>query len=594
TPTIMNDQEPPQVAHYWRQWLRSLPVKISLIQLVVALVLLLLTWWIMLGIQRQQLMSQELTVNRHLGQLVVTRLHEVTAQINSLVTSLSSLAELEQSHPQQLIKLVPALLDLESQKQLIAGGGIWPDSLAQKPHREALFWSRNHLGQLTRVEGYNSPDSNYQSEFWYKPIKMLPTGKTLWFKAYQNPLTKETMVTASSAMWFDHSYMGATTVDISLKHLNQFIDAGRADIPGYVIVIDPYHQIIAAPESLASNNLPRSFNTLADKESGFHKLWQKLKQVDMEQAARAPLQIKSEHRALLNHLQGLTQDESLTTQSLLANLANGWPKSPLELTSFTLEKDPLLGTRAMASVFLMPDTLWQVIVVTPLDTLVKEAKGIAGKVGLLLVVIQFLALTMLFWLLHRLLVSPLSRMAQALYQDKPEQLEIQASKRQDEIGKLAGAIVSRQQQLETALASLEANHLALEQQLAVQQESKKQLNRYRDLLQALMESSPNMIFVKDLAGIYQMVNPRYCQIVAQEQRQIIGHTDEDLYEPADASRFRQNDELALSSAEAVTFEEVLSDHYGTRHFKVTKFPIRNEHDEVIAIGGIGHEVIPKN
>ncbi|WP_432532068.1 PAS domain-containing protein [Shewanella sp. GXUN23E] len=590
----MNYRVTPQVAGGWRQRLRSLPVKISLIQLVVALVLLLLTWWIMLGIQRQQLMSQELTVNRHLGQLVVTRLHEVTAQINSLVTSLSSLAELEQAHPQQLLKLVPALLDLESQKQLIAGGGIWPDSPAKQPHKDALFWSRNSQGQLTQVEGYNAPDSNYQSEFWYEPTRMLPSGKTLWSKAYQDPLTKETMVTASSAMWFDHSYMGATTVDISLEHLNQFIDAGRADIPGYVMVIDPYHQIIAAPESLASTNLPLSFETLADEQSGFHSLWQQLKQVDMEQAARASQRFNTQHRALLDHLQGLARDEALTTQSLLANLANGWPGSPLELTSFTLTKDPVLGTQAMASVFLMPDTLWQVIVVTPLDALGQEAKGIAGKVGLLLVVIQFLALTMLFWVLHRLLVSPLSRMAQALYQDKPEQLEIEASKRQDEIGKLASAIVSRQQQLETALASLEANHLALEQQLAVQQESKQQLSRFRDLLQALMESSPNMIFVKDLAGVYQMVNPRYCQIVAREQRQIVGHTDEDLYEPADASRFRQNDELALSSAEAVTFEEILNDHYGVRHFKVTKFAIRNEHDEVIAIGGIGHEVMPKN
>ncbi|MCL2914770.1 PAS domain-containing protein [Shewanella corallii] len=572
-----------------RQWLRSLPVKISLIQLAIALALILLTWWIMLGIQKQQLMTQELTVNRHLGQLVVTRLHEATAQVNSLVASLSSLGELESGSTAKLRKVVPALLDLESQKQLIAGGGIWPEQ-TESSTGESAFWARTESGELTEVKGYSG--QNYRHEFWYEPTRLLPRGKTLWSKAYQDPVTRETMVTASSAMWFDHSYLGAATVDISLEHLNQFIDAGRTDIPGYVLVVDPYRQIIAAPGSLTSKQLPLTFSELQSTHPEMEQLAKRLIEADQQQKLKGAYRFNAQHSAA-EHIPGLNDDDAKRTQTLLANLTQGWPGSPLELTSFTLAKDPLLNERVMVSVFLMPDTLWHVIIATPLDALGKEAQGIAGKVGLLLVVIQVLALFMLFWVLHRMLVSPLSRMAQALYQDRPEQLEIEASQRNDELGKLAAAFVSRHQQLETALASLEANHLALEQQLAVQQESKLELGRYRDLLQALMESSPNMIFVKDLKGVYQMVNPRYCQVVAREQRQIVGHTDEEIYPVLDAKRFHTNDQKVLQSSEPITFDEILSDHRGDRYFKVTKFAIRNEEDEVLAIGGIGHEVVPK-
>lgn len=587
----MNHQTTGQSQSHWRQWLRSLPVKISLIQLAIAMVLILLTWWTMLSIQKQQLMSHELTVNRHLGQLVVARLHEVTAQVNSLVTSLASLGELESHSPHRLESVVPALLDLESQKRLIAGGGIWPEKISSD--QQSLFWARDNDNQLSLLNGYNDTEfSDYETQFWYQPTRMLPKGKTLWSKAYQDPITQETMVTASAAMWFDHNYLGAATVDISLKHLNEYIDAGKTEIPGYVLVVDPFHQIIAAPKALASD-LPENFVGLRQTDPGFTPLLEQIAHAVTRQTNRSAARFNAEHRGLTSHLSALADSEAQITQNVLANLAAGWPASPAELTSFTLEKDPLLGEQVMASVFLMPDTQWKVVVVTPIDALGDEAQGIAGKVGLLLVLVQFLALTMLFWVLHRVLVSPLSRMAQALYQDRPEQLEIEASQRKDEIGKLAAAFVSRHQQLETALASLEANHLALEQQLAVQQESKAELSRYRDLLQALMESSPNMIFVKDLKGVYLMVNPKYCQVARREQRQIVGHTDEELYQGVDSSRFRENDELALNSTEAVTFDEVLNDHQGERWFKVTKFAIRNARDEVIAIGGIGHEVIPK-
>jgi len=81
------------------QWQNSLPFKFSLIQLVIAAILICSTAWVILSIQRQQVLDQQAVLNQNYGQLIIAKLQEMTSQVETVVGSISSIAKLYPPFP---------------------------------------------------------------------------------------------------------------------------------------------------------------------------------------------------------------------------------------------------------------------------------------------------------------------------------------------------------------------------------------------------------------------------------------------------------------------------------------------------------------
>lgn len=256
----------------------------------------------------------------------------------------------------------------------------------------------------------------------------------------------------------------------------------------------------------------------------------------------------------------------------------------------SLATDPILNTPSLVSIFLMPNTYWKILVVTPIAPLQDTAMHLVEKIGIYLVLIQLLGLILLFLLQHRLLISPIMEMVQALKRNDPASIEIKANQRQDEIGLLAKTFLSRTQQLEVAMASLDASNLALEQQLQSQQLFQQELNCHKEQLRALLKFSPNLIYIKDLNGKYILVNDKYCEVLGIERRRIIGASDFDLFHSQLAQIYQQNDQRVTHSRDAINFEEVIPSHRGELVYQMAKFDIKDDEDNSIAVGAIGFDI----
>lgn len=123
------------------QWQKSLPFKLSLLQLIIASVLIFSTAWVILNIQTQQVNEQQTLLNQNHGQMIIAKLQEMTSQVENQVNAISKIAMLYRHEPELLSKSIPELLSIENQKDIVSGGGIGlnPAHLISKSFVTAYF-----------------------------------------------------------------------------------------------------------------------------------------------------------------------------------------------------------------------------------------------------------------------------------------------------------------------------------------------------------------------------------------------------------------------------------------------------------------------
>ncbi len=83
-----------------------------------------------------------------------------------------------------------------------------------------------------------------------------------------------------------------------------------------------------------------------------------------------------------------------------------------------------------------------------------------------------------------------------------------------------------------------------------------------DILLAVIDATPDAIFVKDLEGRYVLVNRAAARFVGRTPDQVIGRHDFELYPEETAERFVQDDKAVLASGTPMSFEGVASSTLG--------------------------------
>jgi PAS domain S-box-containing protein len=111
-----------------------------------------------------------------------------------------------------------------------------------------------------------------------------------------------------------------------------------------------------------------------------------------------------------------------------------------------------------------------------------------------------------------------------------------------------------------------------------------------DILLAVIDATPDAIFVKDLDGRYVLVNRAAARFVGRTPAEVIGKNDLELYPEETARRFMQDDKAVLEGGKAMSFEGVASASSGTQAYLVTKGVYRDTHGTILGIYGISHDI----
>ncbi|AUX34198.1 uncharacterized protein SOCE836_063670 [Sorangium cellulosum] len=134
-----------------------------------------------------------------------------------------------------------------------------------------------------------------------------------------------------------------------------------------------------------------------------------------------------------------------------------------------------------------------------------------------------------------------------------------------------------------------ANDL-LKQEIGERKRAEETLRESQGLLQAIVDNSTAMVYVKDLQGRYLLSNRRFRQLCHATVESIVGRTDRELFPPEQAENFRSFDRRVLEAQEPLEAEEVVPQDDGMHTYISVKCPLFDAEGKPYAVCAISTDI----
>ncbi|MGB3267157.1 MAG: PAS domain S-box protein, partial [Microcoleus sp.] len=119
------------------------------------------------------------------------------------------------------------------------------------------------------------------------------------------------------------------------------------------------------------------------------------------------------------------------------------------------------------------------------------------------------------------------------------------------------------------------------------QESIEQSN---SILRSVIESTPDIIFVKDIQGRYAIVNSVAADWLQTSADAMLGRDDTNLFPPEIAQEIIEGDRKTIASGENVSYEELVPKNGEVRALLTAKSPWRDSEGNIIGVIGISRDI----
>ena len=111
-------------------------------------------------------------------------------------------------------------------------------------------------------------------------------------------------------------------------------------------------------------------------------------------------------------------------------------------------------------------------------------------------------------------------------------------------------------------------------------------------LKATLNALPDLVWLKDIGGVYLSCNPMFERLYGASEGDIIGKTDYDFVEREQADAFREHDRMAMAAGKPTINEEWLtfSDDGSRRLFETIKTPMLDADGKSIGVLGVARDI----
>uniref|UniRef100_UPI0040578576 response regulator n=1 Tax=Candidatus Electronema sp. TaxID=2698783 RepID=UPI0040578576 len=126
--------------------------------------------------------------------------------------------------------------------------------------------------------------------------------------------------------------------------------------------------------------------------------------------------------------------------------------------------------------------------------------------------------------------------------------------------------------------------------------AERKLHHIQRLNRLIIETIPDLLWLKDADGVYLACNPRLEQFFGAPEAEIVGRTDYDFISKEQADAFRERDCQAADAGRSLTNEEWITFAADGRKMllETTKVPLFDEESRVTAVLGIGHDITERH
>jgi PAS domain S-box-containing protein len=109
-------------------------------------------------------------------------------------------------------------------------------------------------------------------------------------------------------------------------------------------------------------------------------------------------------------------------------------------------------------------------------------------------------------------------------------------------------------------------------------------------VQAIIDNTAAVIYVKDMEGRYTLVNRSFEALFGVMRERVTGHTDEELFAPDVAASMRANDRRVIREHVPLEVEEAIDQADGPHTYLSAKFPLRDAHGKPYAVCAIATDI----
>jgi PAS domain S-box-containing protein len=110
------------------------------------------------------------------------------------------------------------------------------------------------------------------------------------------------------------------------------------------------------------------------------------------------------------------------------------------------------------------------------------------------------------------------------------------------------------------------------------------------LQEAIVESSSDAIYLKDVDGVYRLTNSAGSALVGRSPEQVLGCSDRDFFPPEVAATIRADDLRVLEGGEPLTTEDRIETPDGPRIMLSVKNPYRDPEGRVVGLVGVSRDI----
>jgi len=137
--------------------------------------------------------------------------------------------------------------------------------------------------------------------------------------------------------------------------------------------------------------------------------------------------------------------------------------------------------------------------------------------------------------------------------------------------------------------------ILLRRNQAITREVKVRLDRQQALLDSVINSIPDLIFVKDQQSVYLACNTAFSKFIGRERKNIVGSNDFQLFDHKTAEAYQSQDQQIVSNTESHRNEEWGAYPDGRKILLDTvKIPFIDKTGEITGLVGIAHDITDRH
>jgi PAS domain S-box-containing protein len=140
--------------------------------------------------------------------------------------------------------------------------------------------------------------------------------------------------------------------------------------------------------------------------------------------------------------------------------------------------------------------------------------------------------------------------------------------------------------------NLSKSNRSLVNEISERKQAKKALKKSETHLRTLIDSLPDLVWLKDPDGAYLSCNSKFERFFGAKEADIIGKTDYDFVDEKLADLFRENDKIAMAAGRPSMNEEIVTyaDDGHTEILETLKSPMVDHEGKLIGILGVGRDI----